>query len=88
MEQTINKEVEEGLDFEEAVDKIESIIDEEAEVEWKSISVDDDNKKELYNILRKLEEFHDKRFRINVALKHVIAVYNKIPNKEKFYNII
>ena len=67
---------------------MEQTVDKEAEIEWKSISVDDDNKKELYNILRNLEEFHDKRFRINVALKHVISVYNKIPNKEKFYNII
>lgn len=58
------------------------------EVEWKSISVDDSNKKELYAILRNLEEFHDKRFRINVALKHIITVYNKISNKEKYYNII
>lgn len=58
------------------------------EVEWKSISVDEDNKKELYNILRNLEEFHDTRFRINVALKHIITVYNKISNKEKYYNIV
>ncbi|KKN01879.1 hypothetical protein LCGC14_1123310 [marine sediment metagenome] len=68
---------------------MEQVIEKDyKEIEWKSISVDDTNKKELYKILRDLEKYHNKRFRINVALKHIITIYNKILNKEKFYNII
>ena len=66
----------------------QAINPEYEEPDWKSISVDEKNKKELYKILSNLEKFHDQRFRINVALGHIIKVYNKISNKEKYYKLI
>lgn len=58
------------------------------EIEWKSISLDEENKKKLYSILGKLEKYHGERFRVNVALGHVLKVYEKIQNKEKYYDLI
>jgi predicted transcriptional regulator len=58
------------------------------EDEYKTISIKDPNKKSLEKILRALENFHDKNFRIDIAVGHILKVYGRLKNKEKYYGLI
>ena len=58
------------------------------EVEYKPISINLNNKQKLEDIKRKLAEHHHKNLRVDVALGHVLSVYSKIKNPERFYKII
>ena len=54
---------------------------------YKSISISDINKKDLEDIMRKLEQHHKKSIRIDVALGHILQVYNLLKTPEKYYDL-
>ena len=45
---------------------------------YKTVQVSEKNKNELERIKRELERFHKKDFRIDVAIGHILKVYNPI----------
>lgn len=55
---------------------------------YKSISISEKNKLELESIMRKLEQHYEKSLRIDVALGHILSVYNLIKSPKKYYDLI
>ena len=45
---------------------------------YQNVNVSEKNKKELERIRRELERFHKKDFRIDVAIGHILKIYNGI----------
>lgn len=43
---------------------------------YQNVNVSEKNKNELERIRRELERFHKKDFRIDVAIGHILKVYN------------
>ena len=45
---------------------------------FQNINVSEKNKNELERIKRELERFHKKDFRIDIAIGHILKIYNGI----------
>ncbi len=45
--------------------------------DW-TVQVSDKNKRELEKIKRELESFHEENFGLNVAIGHILKVYNAV----------
>ncbi len=52
-------------------------------IKYVNINVSEKNKSELEMIKRELERFHKKDFRIDIAIGHVLKVYNDIMKRLK-----
>ena len=55
-------------------------------IEYQNVNVSKKNKNELERIRRELERFHKKDFRIDVAISHILKIYNatmKVEREEK-----
>lgn len=50
--------------------------------DW-TVQVSDKNKRDLERIKRELESFHEKNFGLDVAIGHILKVYNVIMKKLK-----
>ena len=47
-------------------------------IKYQNVNVSEKNKNELERIRRELERFHKKDFRIDVAIGHILKIYNGI----------
>ena len=45
-------------------------------IKYQNVNVSEKNKNELERIKRELERFHKKDFRIDVAVSHILKIYN------------
>lgn len=45
---------------------------------YQNVNVSEKNKNEVERIRRELERFHKKDFRIDVAVSHILKVYNMV----------
>jgi len=45
-------------------------------IKYQTVQVSEKNKEELERIRRELERFHKKRFSLDVAVGHILKIYN------------
>ncbi len=62
---------------------------------WKTITISLENKKELERIKCELETFHERDFRIDIAVSHILKTYKAMKKlvqdrikDDKFYKLI